>query len=295
MNRLHFIVNPAAGGNTCIKRFAALENILINREIPYSSSYSEYPGHGAKLTKEAVLSGAGAVISVGGDGTTREIAAELLHTGIPMGVLPLGTGNDLIKALGIPNEPEEAMEVILNGQARLIDAAMANDQLYLNVAGFGFDVDVLEKARYYKDTFRGLFAYILGLLHALLRLGSHKAVIRTADGQTLEQEVILVAAGNGTHIGGGMMVTPQADVSDGLLDICVVEKVGRLKVLRCLAKFIKGKHLGLEFIRYFKAKEITVACEASTKVQLDGEIIEATPVTFRVLPSALLMLLPESP
>lgn len=292
MNHLHFIVNPAAGGSTCIKRFAPLENILQQKGISYSSSYSEHPGHGSKLTRDALAGGADCVISVGGDGTVREIAMEMLHTGIPMGILPLGTGNDLIRALNIPKEPEKALAVILEGQARAIDAAMANEQLYINVAGFGFDVEVLEKARYYKEFLQGLPAYILGLLHALLRLRSHKVIIQTADGQREEKEVILVSAGNGTHIGGGMMVTPKADVSDGLLDICVVDKVGRLKVLNCLAKFVKGKHIELEFVHYSKVKELTVLCNEPTSVQLDGEIIEMTPVCFRILPGALTMVLP---
>ena len=102
MKHLHFIVNPAAGGKSCIRRFGSIQAHLDQRGIDYSVVYSEYPGHATLLAQQAIVAQRDCVVAVGGDGTVREIAESLLHTGIPMGILPMGTGNDLIRALGVP-------------------------------------------------------------------------------------------------------------------------------------------------------------------------------------------------
>lgn len=291
MTRYYFIVNPVAAAGACLKRFAAVQKELARRGVRYTAVYSERPGHAGELARLALRGDAGCVVSAGGDGTFREIAEVMMGSGIPLGILPFGTGNDLIRALGIPADPGAALEALLEGSPRKVDAVTANGQLFVNVAGLGFDVDVLEKTRHYKDSLRvrGIFPYILGILHALLQPKTYHIKARSRE-QSLDMDAFLVSVGNGTHIGGGMMVTPLADMSDGLLDICAVRRVGRLKVLRCLTKFIRGKHLGLDITTYFKTRELTVESEPPARVQLDGEIIETTPVTFKVRPGALSIL-----
>lgn len=286
MKHLHFVVNPAAAGSTCIRRFSALQPMLERRGINYSVVYSEYPGHVTELVQQAITADVDCVVAVGGDGTAREVAEALVHTGIPMGILPIGTGNDLIRALKIPANLDDAVELLISGTPRPVDAATANDRVYLNVAGFGFDVKVLERTKHYKKKLQGLFPYILGLLHALIHLRSWNIQV-TTDGETYSQQALVVAVGNGTHIGGGMMVTPLAVVDDGLLDVCIIKSVGRMQLLRALRRFIGGKHLEMEITRYFKVTELTVKCGSQAQLQLDGEIMLSTPVTFCVLPHAL--------
>lgn len=286
---LHFIVNPAAGGNTCLPKFAPIEQALAEEDVDFSVVYSEYAGHATQLARQALMAGHDCVVAVGGDGTVREVAQELLHSGIPLGILPFGTGNDLIRVLGIPSDPRKAVRLLLEGEAQTIDAALANNQLYLNVAGFGFDVDVLEQTRHYKTRFRGSFAYFLGVVHAMFGMRSYQVTI-TMPEETISREVLLVAVGNGTHIGGGMMVTPKADPTDGLLDLCVVDKMPWYKIFYFLYKFIKGEHLQMSPVQYRQVSELQVVCKPGSKIQLDGEIIEDTPAGFQVVPGALLVL-----
>ncbi|HOR13833.1 MAG TPA: hypothetical protein PKX46_07890, partial [Clostridia bacterium] len=188
----------------------------------------------------------------------------------------------------------EALDVLLNGEAREIDAAKANDDLYFNVAGFGFDVDVLINTERFKKRFKGLTAYVLGLFGALFGLKLSRVRI-TSPEATFECSALLVAACNGTHFGGGMNVAPEADPSDGLLDICVISDVTRLTVISVLSKFIKGRHLALPMVKYFKATQISVESERPLQLQLDGEVIGSTPVTFKVLPKALLVKTGKTP
>jgi YegS/Rv2252/BmrU family lipid kinase len=286
MKKPYFIVNPIAGGGSCLRKFHIIQSRLDVMGIPFTATFTESPGHAGELARQGIASDCDGIVAVGGDGTVRDVAQQLLHADKPLGLLPFGTGNDLIKTLRIPKEPEAALELLLSGTPQPIDAMMVNQSLCLNVAGFGFDVSVLQRTEYYKRKFRGSIAYLLGVFSALRDLRTFSVSIQTPE-DSIEQECLIVSVGNGRYIGGGMMATPQADPTDGLLDVCVVESVPRRKLMACLAKFMKGTHIHLNECRYFQTPSLTVTCTPQAAVQLDGEIIEQTPVTFQVLPGAL--------
>jgi YegS/Rv2252/BmrU family lipid kinase len=286
MKKPYFIVNPTAGGDSCLRKFHAIQIRLEERGVPYTATFTESPGHAGELARQGLASDCDGIVAVGGDGTVRDVAQQLLHAEKPLGLLPFGTGNDLIKTLCIPKEPEAALELLLTGKPQPIDAMMVNQSLCLNVAGFGFDVSVLQRTEYYKRRFRGSVAYLLGVLHALRDLRCFSVSIQTPE-VCMDQECLIVSVGNGRYIGGGMMATPLADPTDGLLDVCVVENIPRRKLLACLVKFMKGTHIHLKECRYFQTPSLTITCTPQAAVQLDGEIIEQTPVTMQVLPEAL--------
>ena len=210
----------------------------------------------------------------------------------PLELLPCGTGNDLARALRLSTDPEQALHVALHGQVRDMDAAMANDEMYFNVAGFGFDVDVLDETEFFKTrTKNGSLAYLRGLFAAVRKLRLRRTHI-TWEGGELDRDVLLIAAGNGTHFGGGMNVTPRADPFDGLLDFCVIHDVTRAVLLTVLLRFMKGRHLGMRFVTYFRARELTAECEPGSDIEVDGEVMPGTPVTFRVLPGSIRVVVP---
>lgn len=286
MSKLHFIVNPVAGNGLSARSFAKMEELMRAQGIAYSAATSEYAGHAPILAKEAIKAGHDCIVAVGGDGTVREIAEVLLDSGIPLGIFPCGTGNDLVKSLHIPMDATAALNILQNPEICAMDAGLANGMLFFNVAGFGFDVDVLNFTEIYKKRFRGLVAYILGLLNALTRLQLRKVKITTAEG-IQELNALEVTACIGTHFGGGMNVAPQADPCDGLFDICIIHDVNKLTVLGALLRFVRGKHIGMRFATYFKATEISVESEPASPLQLDGEIMGSTPVTFVIRPGVL--------
>lgn len=288
MSKLHFIFNPIAGSGASNKAFAQMEQLLKERGVAYSVVRSDYAGHANELARAAIQEGHECIVAVGGDGTVREVAQEMIDTKVPMGVLPCGTGNDMARALHIPQDPAEALEILLNNDACPMDAATANGKLFFNVGGFGFDVDTLINTERYKKRFSGMTAYLLGLFRALIGLKLRHVRVTTPE-QTFEQNALVVAVCNGTHFGGGMHVAPLADPTDGLLDVCIIRDVTRLTVLSVLAKFVKGKHVGLPIVSYFKTREITVLSEPESRLQLDGEIVSGTPVTFSIRPGALLV------
>ena len=109
----------------------------------------------------------------------------------------------------------------------------------------------------------------------------------------MEANVLIIAAGNGTHFGGGMMVTPKADPFDGLLDICVINNISKLNAYLILPKFLKGEHLTTKYVTYFQTTELTAVCEPASLLDVDGDILPGTPVTFKILPKAISVIVPQ--
>ena len=287
MERYCLISNRTSGSGSAGAYIDYVKTILEARGVAFEIRETQYPGHATELSKAAVDEGFDVIVSVGGDGTLRETAMSVLHTDRVLGLLPCGTGNDYARALGIPTDAESAVDILLNGENRVVDAGMANDQVFFNIAGFGFDVDVLDYTEEFKPKCKkGETAYRLGVLKAVFGLKLRRTTLTFPDG-TLEKNVLLAAAGVVTHFGGGMNVLPESDMSDGLLDVCIAHDVNRLRLLRLFPKFIKGKHLGLPCITYRKATEVSVVCDPVSRIEVDGERMDGTPVTFRVLPGAL--------
>ena len=287
MERYCLISNRTSGSGSAGAYIDYVKTILEARGVAFEIRETQYPGHATELSKAAVDEGFDVIVSVGGDGTLRETAMSVLHTDRVLGLLPCGTGNDYARALGIPTDAESAVDILLNGENRVVDAGMANDQVFFNIAGFGFDVDVLDYTEEFKPKCKkGETAYRLGVLKAVFGLKLRRTTLTFPDG-TMEKNVLLAAAGVGTHFGGGMNVLPESDMSDGLLDVCIAHDVNRLRLLRLFPKFIKGKHLGLPCITYRKATEVSVVCDPVSRIEVDGERMDGTPVTFRVLPGAL--------
>jgi len=293
MDHFHFIVNPISGSGKGQRTFEAVSSRLSVRSIPFTYAMSERPGHAAELAKAAVERGEKCIVAVGGDGTLREIAQALVNTDCVLGILPAGSGNDLCKTLGIPTEPEKGMELLLHGEIRAMDACLANDTLFFNVAGLGFDVEVLRRTDTYKEKMKlnGMLPYVLGIVSALAH--RPKMPLRyTANGETRSMESVIFSVGNGKYIGGGMKALPGSDPYDGKFDISAVRCPSFLRFLSLLPKFIKGTHINVPEVHYFRADEILIESRGEFTIELDGELVEKTPVRFKLLPGALKVIAP---
>lgn len=286
LDNIFFIVNPQAGDGKCIRRFLPLCKKLSDK-ISFCVAYTKYSGHATLLTKKAVKKQYSAVVAVGGDGTIREIAAALLYTDIPLGILPFGTGNDFIRMFNIPPGDDTALENIIYGKSMYIDAFNVNNTLCINIAGLGFDVSTLRNAAKYKDKYKKNTAYKLGVLGALKNLKSHKISLEIDNNKTIEKDVVMLNIGNGMYLGGGMNACPNACISDGLLDVYLIDNISKIELLLNLYKFIKGKHPQLKQVHHIKAKKIYITATAHIPIQIDGEIIEKTPCSVEILKNAL--------
>lgn len=283
---LTFIVNPAAGNGYALKIEKQVQEEMSRHGLDCRFLHTEEPGHATTLARNAAASGdCSGVIAVGGDGTAFEVACGLMNTGVPLGIIPAGTGNDFIKTVALPKKPLEALNFILTHPARPVDVGGLNDRLFLNVCGTGFDVTVLDYTLAAKKYCRGLLPYLIGLIRGIVH---YKPVhVRfTADGQTEEQDVLICSVANGRYFGGGIAICPDAAANDGLLDLVVVEHRPRWKLPFYVPALLMGKVLDLPIASHKRCKSVELFSKGM-RLNADGEVSDIDQASFHVLQGAL--------
>lgn len=284
----HILYNPMASKGKCGKAFTQISKYLEGKGIEYVAHATDYAGHAIEIARD-LSNGENEVnlIIIGGDGTFSEVLNGIVNFDkVNLGLIPCGTGNDYAKKAGISTKPIEALENILNGKAEYTDFIQLNGRRCLNVAGAGMDVDVLVRYSTMKAFF-GKIKYYASLIDVLTHLKFHKAKI-TIAGKEEERSVFLVAVANGTFIGGGMPISPNSDINDGLIDVVVVDEIAPKKVLPLLIKFLAGgKHVNEPCTTSYKVKECRVEILDEGKIQVDGEVLENKVLDAKIVSNTL--------
>ena len=283
---LTFIVNPTAGNGYALKIEQQVQAEMARRGLACQFVRTEHPGHATDLAKAASsTNGCTGVIAIGGDGTAYEVACGLMNTGVPMGIIPAGTGNDFIKTVSIPKKPMEALEFILTHDARPVDVGGLNDRLFLNVCGTGFDVTVLDYTLAAKKYCRGLLPYLIGLIRGIAH---YKPVyVRfTVDGHTEEREVLICSIANGRYFGGGIAICPEATADDGLLDLVIAEHQPRWKLPFLVPSLLMGRIDKFSFTTHKRCKTVELYSKGM-RLNADGEVSEMDEAKFSVLQGAM--------
>lgn len=285
------ILNPTSGNGLAARVLPRLENLLREAGIEYRVDRTARAGDSRLYARRAVEDGLEGVIAVGGDGTFFEVVNGIAQSGLEVIFAPCGTGNDFVKTFRLPKRTEEAVRLQLGAAARRIDLGKFNDMYFLNVAGAGFDVDVLIETEKFKTRFKGLVAYLLGAFSAIRNLKPLDLAMEVDGGQVERVQSTIVSVGNGRYIGGGMKAVPDAIPDDGLFDVVVARRVNKLSVGVLLFFFVLGIHTKLKWLcRSFRCRRVTFAGVGS--VEADGEIFQAETAAFEVLPRALRTRLP---
>ena len=281
MSGLHFIVNPNAGRGLAGRELPRLREILLRLNLKGEISLTSAPLEAGELAARAVEHGADRVVAVGGDGTLNEVVnglAKAKNAGYPcgFGVIPVGSGNDLAKSLGLPLELESACEVLARGRTRPIDLGRVSvdgsDRYFVNAVGLGLDGEVaLELARGRMLT--GLAMYILAALKVVLAGRWPYSMKIGLDGRTLDETITLITVANGKQTGGGFRFTPDAAFDDGLLDFCYGTRVTKLQVLGLMPKILKGRHDGHPAVRMGRTTELSIEVPLGVPAHIDGEIL----------------------
>lgn len=243
---------------------------------------------------EGVRSCAGTIDRVilgGGDGTMNHSVETVLRSGLPLGILPLGTANDLARTLEIPQSIEEAFLVIADGDVHRIDLGRVNGRFFFNVAHIGLGAKITQKvSREAKDRW-GSLAYMRNALAAIRESRPFRTTVR-CDGRRDSFRSIQLAVGNGRHYGGGMTISVDAEIDDGELHLYVVKPRSLARILLEIPAFRKGRAQG-EWIRYMHGRQIAVHTGRSLTVTVDGEPATRTPAFFEVVPSVLPVFVPK--
>ena len=238
-------------------------------------------------------SAADLVIIGGGDGTLNAAAEALVEAGLPLGILPLGTANDLARTLEIPTDLIEASRVIADGHSRRIDLGSVNGKHFFNVASMGLSVHVARQLRVDVKRRWGVLGYPLTLWRALGRHRAFRAEIR-CNGTRARVRTMQISVGNGRHYGGGMTIAVDAAIDDGMLDVVSVAPQGLLELIVNLPALRWGWHEGAERVRHWRAREIEIRTVRSLPINTDGEVTTRTPADIVVVPKALAVYVPRT-
>lgn len=285
MNLL-FIVNPTAGNGMTMEAVPQIKEYCRSNGIDYKIICTKYPGHGTEIAKKEITSGYSGIIAVGGDGTLLEVANGLFGSTVPLGVLPMGTGNDFARTANIPEDLYAALEKIKKNRITTIDVGRVGDKYFLNVASLGLDAEIAEDVQSNKHWIKGKAAYYLSVLKKFVTYRC-KSVSIYIDDKKLDTKILLAAIANGKYYGGGMKVNPSGALDDGCLDLIVITPVPKYKIPFLLLKFAKGNHLQLPYVKLYKAANIRINSYTKDIINADGEIVSTTPIEFCIIPRSL--------
>ena len=289
------IFNPTARGDKAVHFRSHLEQIATQSALKGTAS----AGDARRLATEAVLQGFETIVAAGGDGTVNEVLNGICDVpdGLErarLGVLPLGTVNVFARELSLPAQFEPAWEVIRQGRESRIDLPMVRlnngpqPRYFAQLAGAGLDARAVELVKWQVKKVIGPLAYVLAGLSAVLRAASPVTV--TGAGNCVTGELVLI--GNGRLYGGPFKLFPQADLRDGLLEICVVPRANWLTLARCGPGLLLRKGLPASVTKSFRAEYVALTSRSPVPVQVDGELVGHLPATFSVQRSRLRVIVP---
>ena len=292
-----FIINPAAGSRDRTEYYRRqIHEACGKRGLNYEIRVSDAPGGCARLAREAAQTGEEyRIYACGGDGTLNEVVAGA--AGFPNAAVTAycgGSGNDFVK---IFNEPEAFRDLsrLMDCQEAVFDLIDCNGDLSLNICSVGLDARIGTDVANYKrfPLLHGFRAYALSTLINLFK-GISEHYIVEVDGQVIDGEQTFVCVCNGRFYGGGFCPVPEADPTDGMLDVLLVTKVSRLKVLEVVGKYKKGLYARYpDLIRHFRTDRVVIECDAPTNINLDGELRTAKTVDIRIAEEKLRFFYPK--
>jgi YegS/Rv2252/BmrU family lipid kinase len=292
-------VNPAAGGGRPRKCVPELQKTFRDVGVPAEFIFTESAEQLASRANEAIKNGIGLLVAFGGDGTFQGLVNAAYGADVVLGILPGGGGNDLASALRLPRDPVAAARMILAGKPMAIDVAQArraDGQKRIYVGGGGLGIDA-EAAQFASTTFRnfpGRSRYIASALRALAtyQRGDVRAEFPESALPPIEMNAAVAAVLNTPTYGAGIRLAPEAQINDGMLDLAIVEGMGRTSILRLLPGLLKDGELRTERIHRQQARKIRVVTREPRTFHGDGEILGATPVEIEALPKAVRVLAP---
>ena len=304
MSETVFLVNPAAANGATGRRWPEIAHQAGGVGLEGDALLSERRGHLGQLAREAALGGAGLLVVVGGDGAVNEVAnglADLDHAPL-VALIPRGTGGDFARTFGIPNDVGAAARIALGGDTQTIDLGRVfyrawdgheAEAVFANVASAGMSGAIAQRAN---DTSKALGARA-SYLWATFAVFAGWSAVETrlvVDGESRSGRMFDVVVANGRYFGGGMKMCPDADPSDGLLDVVTIGDVTKRDLVLTMPKIYRGTHLPHPKAEALRGRVVTMETDEPVPVELDGEQPGTTPARFEVLPGALRLRVPTA-
>ena len=292
-----FIINPAAGSRDRTKVYRQIiDRVCTRKGVDYQIEVSQKPGHCRRLAREAALSGKKfKIYACGGDGTLNEVAAGAAgFDNVSVTVFSGGSGNDFTKLFSDADAFRD-LEKLMDCEEVSFDMIRCNEDLALNICSVGLDARIGTDVSNYKrlPLLSGFRAYAASTVVNVIR-GIAEHYVVEVDGQRIDGDQTLICACNGRYYGGGFNPVPEADPTDGLLDVLLIKKVSRLQVAKVIGKYKSGRYKELpQFVRHFRTDKVKIICDKPTSINLDGELRTAQEVTMSVAKEKLRFFFPK--
>lgn len=301
-----FIINPTSARGTTLRAWASARKKIAALGIDFDEHVTTRAGEATEVTREALINGATRTIAVGGDGTLSEVVNGYLdHEGCAInksaaiGLLPSGTGSDFRRSLRLTGQ-EDSIRTLLSSATRLLDVARAEfrnqdgasaSRFFINVASFGLGGDVSASVNRWRNSLPrwigGRARFSAAAVAALGRYRNVRVSMRLDDEREIQISSNLIVVANGKFAGGGMMLAPDAQLDDGLLDVIVTDEATRWDVIKELPRIQRGGHLRNPKVKALRAREVSIDSGEPMAVDLDGEMVGYTPVNITLLPASI--------
>ncbi|MBK8609240.1 MAG: YegS/Rv2252/BmrU family lipid kinase [Chitinophagaceae bacterium] len=293
-----YFINPISGTGNKILLLDIIKNKTIERQIPYEILHTNEEADYVYLLDKIAAENITDIIVCGGDGTVNQIAGALLGIPVNIGIIPMGSGNGLAFAAKIPKRIHKALDVIFNGNAATIDSFYINEKFSCMLCGLGFDAQVAHD--FAKQQKRGLLTYVKQSTLNFFKAKPYPFEI-ILDGHTIATEAFFISIANSNQFGNNFTIAPQASLHDGLLDIVVVHKMSKMRMIWTVLKQIRNGQVRLyedkkyhrNDIHYFQTKAITIRNPQGAPLHIDGDPAK-TAATFniRIIEHAFRLLMP---
>lgn len=290
---LDFIVNPLAGGRKGKKMrqiVAVMAKHMHKLKVAHSVHFTTKAGEAKTLTEDLIANGATDIVVVGGDGTLHEVINGFSNfERVNLGLIPCGTGNDFATSLGLPKDPVEALDLIINNKPVYTDFMQMPTVRGINIIGTGIDVEVLKRYNALKK--RTKFGYTRCLIKTLLSF-KYTDFTATFIDHSQKYHSFIAAVANGTSYGGGIAICPVAKSNDKTLDFVAIRAMSKLKLVFAFLKLKKGKVMSVKEVEHKTMQSVDISSELPLTVQVDGEIYENIPFSVKIVSDTLKMYCP---
>lgn len=290
--KLLFIINPISGVRRGNHLTRSIKKFIDKEKFSYKIKYTQYAGHAIKISKEAVENNTEVIVAVGGDGTINEVASQMIGSKVILGIVPLGSGNGLARHLGIPRLIPSALKLINEFQVTDIDTASINGVPFISIAGVGFDAKVAKL--FAKTKHRGFLTYVRHITNNYINYKPKKYRLEFDDGRIINTRALFISFANSNQFGYNTTIAPNAQLRDGQLDVCIVQKpniftlpiIANLMLLRAIDKS--------QYVETIRASHFMVQQKRNRVVNIDGEAAKIDKkLEITVNPLSLQVIIPD--
>ncbi|PRR82690.1 diacylglycerol/lipid kinase family protein [Clostridium vincentii] len=289
-----FIVNPVAGKGEGLNYIQEIKKLF--KEEEYYIEVTKRKGHAIEIAKKYSSESDYIIYAVGGDGTVNEVVNGIVGSDSSLVIIPTGSGNDFIRTIDPNYKKKDFLHKLIGGNTTLVDIIKINEKYFLNIASVGLDADIVYNAIAFKKMklVKGDMAYIFSVAKTIFGKKGIPLKVKLDGKEIWDGKVLLLAIANGKCYGGGIKITPNAEIDDGLADVCLVENSNLLKIFRLLPKLATAKHTESKEVIIYRAKQIEIEGENIFRVNIDGEIVESDRLIMQVIPKAIKLVIPEN-